>query len=202
MQKLFPKIDYLLTSYGGAAFFPNCFTAPGKNNAEVAYMKEIYILNNACKVIAALNPQNVLFFASDYVLLHPQQQWMNDLKISKKEAAEYYSSWCMHHNIATVPNFIEMYPQDFMDDNMLHKMSIFHEQQLTQKKSAIIQQEYAAEINKKTIVHPVIVSKIKAFESVLAAFIEKKKKIIPEELQPKIIYSIKIADAETSLFLL
>lgn len=204
LEKLKPtcgKIDYLLTSYGGAAFFPNCYSAPGKNDKEVAFLKEMYILNNTCQAIAALQPENVIFFASDYVLLHPQQQWMNDIKISRQEAADYYATYCREQQLPNAVNFIELYPGDSVDKDQVHLMSPYHEMLRAQSRNELVQQLYTAEIIALSALPSVSTSKIAAFKPVLSNFIGKKKMQIPGGLHHKLKFDIKIEDAESITYL-
>ena len=63
------KIDYVFSSYGGASYFPNCFKFQGKDDIEIAKTRELFFLNNFCKIITALSPRYAVPFASDFVYL-------------------------------------------------------------------------------------------------------------------------------------
>ena len=69
IKKKFNKIDVLLTGYGGAGPYPQCFENFTLKEKEIeAKKKEINSLNQAIKYLKKINPSFYLPFAGTYTL--------------------------------------------------------------------------------------------------------------------------------------
>ena len=74
----------------GLTTFPIRSTAPKKGDVETGRVREQLFVHNLCRIIDGLRPQVAIPFAADFVLLHPTQWWINDLKLPCAKLAEYY----------------------------------------------------------------------------------------------------------------
>ena len=57
IKKRWPKIDYLLSGWSGAGYFPNQIRYPGKDDVEVGKIREQYFANNFCGFTNHLQPK-------------------------------------------------------------------------------------------------------------------------------------------------
>lgn len=76
----YPRIDTLFLGFGGASWFPNCIHYPGKDDRAVARAREELFSNNFLRVVERLRPRLACPFAASFVLLEPQNLWMNHVK--------------------------------------------------------------------------------------------------------------------------
>lgn len=87
------KIDFLLSGWSGAGYFPNMVHFRDKDGKEIAKIREQYFAGNFCKFTKALNPSIAVPFAPGFALLEDNNRWINDVKFPRSEAASYYNAY-------------------------------------------------------------------------------------------------------------
>jgi L-ascorbate metabolism protein UlaG (beta-lactamase superfamily) len=117
-----PKIDILFCGFGGASYFPNTFHCPGKDDVEMGLLREQLFVHNFCHIIDRLAPRLAVPFAADFVLLAPQQRWINTVRFPREEIPRYFD---LHFRTAdrAAPRFEIMYPGDCLAGTELERTS-------------------------------------------------------------------------------
>ena len=124
IKKRWKKIDYVFSSYGGAAYFPNAVHFVNKNDIEIGEARELFFITNFCKIVSGLNPKMAVPFATDFVLLDDNQRWINKVKFPREKIKEFYNSFTKG---ATGVEIIEAYSNDYFVDNKFIQASIYHQ---------------------------------------------------------------------------
>ena len=89
IKKRWNKIDYLLSGWSGAGYFPNQIKYPGKNDVEIAKLREQYFANNFFRFTNFLQPKWGVPFAPGFILLEEHNKWINHVKFPREMANEY-----------------------------------------------------------------------------------------------------------------
>jgi hypothetical protein len=117
------KIDYLLSGWSGAGYFPNKVKYNGKDDKEVGMIREQYFADNFCKFTHFLQPRIAVPFAPGFVLLAHENRWINHIKFSRQEVIRYYQE---HFEAAGEIVFPIFYPGDYIEDDVFHPVSHYH----------------------------------------------------------------------------
>ncbi len=117
------KIDYLLSGWSGAGYFPNKVNFKGKDNLEVARIREQYFANNFCRFTQYLQPEIALAFAPGFVLLDDENRWINEIKFPREILDMYYRE---NFDNETSIRFPIAFPGDYFDEKKFFKVSSFH----------------------------------------------------------------------------
>lgn len=186
------KIDYIFSSYGGAAYFPNTVHFKNKNDQEIAETRELFFVSNFCDIVSELKPSYAIPFATDFVLLDDHQRWVNTAKFPREDIKAFYEK---RSGGNTGVQIIEAYPEDYFLDGEFHKTSPYHSQSTIRDLISKIDSDYKEEIqakrNGKTISQ---VELDRVFEKI-KLHIRSKAYIIPESVRSKIKFALKITDA-------
>jgi L-ascorbate metabolism protein UlaG (beta-lactamase superfamily) len=193
IKKKWGKIDYLFSSYGGAAYFPNTVHYHKKNDVEIAEARELFFLTNFCKVVESLAPKFAVPFASDFILLDENQRWMNATKYPRHKIKAFYDDFTKGKTDVTM---IEAYPDDYFVDFEFHKKSPYHQKIEKESLLATIDTDYSEEIKEKQQIKFLTkVEVLELFEKV-KKHISEKSYIIPSNVRNKIKFALKIIDAK------
>ena len=118
-----PKIDIVFCGFGGASYFPNTFHCPGKDDVEMGLLREQLFVHNFCFIIDRLAPRLAVPFAADFVLLAPQQRWINTVRFPREEIPRYFD---LHfRTVNRAPRFEIMYPGDCLAGMELERTSAY-----------------------------------------------------------------------------
>ncbi|HQQ95536.1 MAG TPA: MBL fold metallo-hydrolase, partial [Bacteroidia bacterium] len=190
------KIDYLFSSYGGASYFPNTVHYAGKNEKDIAETRELFFLNNFCKIASSLQPAFAIPFASDFVLLDHHQRWINACKLPRSKLGDFFKSYlAQHHAGAVKTELIEIYPDDYFDGEGFHGVSPYHQKVAERALLERVDEDYAAEIKaKKKALKKDRLAVAKTFEAVKSHILQKQY-IIPPAIRSKIRFAIRFTDA-------
>ena len=186
------KIDYLFSSYGGASYFPNTVRSANKKDKEIAETRELFFVNNFCKIVSALQPKFAIPFASDFVLLDDHQRWINSCKFPRNALKEFYKKQIIFEDKVEV---IEAYPEDYFENSVFYKASPYHEQIKSKSLLDRVDEDYAEEIAGKRNTQFLDEA---AFETILKRtknHILRKQYIIPLAIRTKIKFAIRFTDA-------
>ncbi|MBS1735238.1 MAG: MBL fold metallo-hydrolase, partial [Bacteroidetes bacterium] len=193
IQPKWPKIEYLFSSYGSAAYFPNTVKCKWKNDLDVALIREQFFLNNFCKIAKGINATYSIPFASDFVLLDDEQRWINKVKFSRQGIKQYFLSYFSDSTTTTEVKTI--YPGDIIDNRNFLSLSPYHEKFHHSDIFNLSESEYRDEIiikrNSISITH-------EEFESIFdkaKGHILRKSYIISPERKKLLKFVLKIVDA-------
>jgi len=197
IKKKWPAIDYVFSSYGGAAYFPNCIKFAGKDDVEIGKMRELFFLNNFCTFVKLLDPVFAIPFASDFVLLDEDQQWMNTVKFPRNQVKEYYKIFTAN---TTSVKILELYPGDYMDNDKVVECSVYHQKVRKDGLMYLIKDEYAAEIEQKKHIKKLSDAQAADVLEKLRKHIIEKLYVIPPEKRKKIKYALQLTDYSGSKY--
>ncbi len=189
LNKRWPKIDYVFSSYGGASYFPNTVHFQNKNDHEIAEVREEFFLDNFCKIVNGLSPKIAVPFASDFVLLDDNQRWINHTKFPRNKIPETFAKK-YPTNTAQV---IESYPDDFFERKTFYRKSTYHA--IAQDLVDRIDEDYKEEIKRKRAVSYLSATDLQNCFEKVKKHITQKQYIIPAPIRKSIKFSIKIVDA-------
>ncbi|MEO6883423.1 MAG: MBL fold metallo-hydrolase [Bacteroidia bacterium] len=117
------KIDFLLSGWSGAGYFPNKVHYPGKNDEEVARIREQFFADNFCKFTKYLQPEIAIPFAPGFVLLSDENRWINNIKFPRGIIEQYYRD---NFDKETHIQFPVTYPGDYFIHKTFHPISDYH----------------------------------------------------------------------------
>jgi hypothetical protein len=192
------KIDYVFSSYGGASYFPNCFKFKGKDDVEIAKTRELFFLNNFCKIMTLLKPKYAIPFASDFVLLDDAQRWMNETRFPRNKIQAYFKNYMGNSPVET--EVIDMYPGDFIQDGKFNLSSPYRASIRPEGLTHLIYEEYKTEIAEKKEVKKISDAEAEDLFDKLKNHVRDKLYIIPEEKRKEIKYAIQLTDYSDSVF--
>ena len=145
--KTFPKIDLVFSGYGGASYFPNTIHFPGKNEEEIARVREQQFVHNFCKIVTLLNPKSAIPFAADFALLEKEKKWINKTKFKPLEVADYFQKYFPTQSQSI--KIIDMYSGDVLENNVLISKSPYRNELTSKGLSYLIDTQYEIEIRQK-----------------------------------------------------
>lgn len=193
INKKWPKIDYVFSSYGGASYFPNTVHYVNKNDIEIGETRELFFVNNFCKIISGLQPKFAVPFASDFVLLDDRQRWINNCKFPREKLKAFYQTYTKGFSKTEL---IEAYPDDYFETGKFFKRSDYHKKIAKGRLLDSIDVDYKQEISEKKKIEYIDQSEYKRFLEAVKQHILNKQYIIPEEIRRKIKFAIKITDVK------
>ncbi len=118
-----PKIDYLLSGWSGASYFPNQVRYPGKNDREIGQLREQYFAHNFFRFTHFLEPRFSIPFAPGFVLLRNENRWINHIKFPREKSEQYYKD---HFDPPAKVTFLISYPGDVIENGVLERRSELH----------------------------------------------------------------------------
>ena len=139
LKKRWPKIDVVFCGFAGASYFPNVFHCPGKDDAEVARLREELYVYNFCRVVDRLSPDIAVPFAADFVLLDPRQRWINATRFPREQIARYYSREFLGSARSEI---VVMYPGDRLVDKQLHASALYRTKGTGETRDGLVRAQY------------------------------------------------------------
>jgi hypothetical protein len=121
IKSLWPKVDFLLSGWSGAGYFPNKVHYRNKNDIEVAKIREQYFANNFCRFAEYIQPETAIAFAPGFILLNKENEWINEIKFPRSALGKYYAE-----NYKGNISFPIMYPGDFISGKEFCRVSDYH----------------------------------------------------------------------------
>lgn len=198
IKKKWPAIDYVFSSYGGAAYFPNCIKFAGKDDMEIGKTRELFFLNNFCTFVKLLNPRFAIPFASDFVLLDKEQRWMNLAKFPRNQIKEYFKKFTGN---ATSTEILEMYPGDYIEKDKLGACSAYHKKVKPDGIMYLIDEEYAAEIEQKKHIKKLTDEQAVDILKKLKEHVINKLYVIPPQKRKQMKFALQLTDYQEKRFL-
>jgi hypothetical protein len=190
IKKRWPKIDYLLSGWSGAGYFPNQVRYAGKNDKEVALLREQYFANNFCRYTNYFRPSFAMPIAPGFVLLKEENKWINHVKFPRTEVGEYYRS-----NFPDTSNsqIIVMQPGDVLEEGLHKRESHLHSIPEKDHYDAayLHYKSEAEEINKENFLSG---EEIKSVLNLLDKWINYNKQIYHEKVLGDAVFSLCLED--------
>ncbi len=191
------KIDYLLSGWSGAGYFPNKVHYKTKDDIEVAKIREQYFADNFCRFTKYLQPEIAIAFAPRFVLLNDENRWINEIKFPRSNVNTYYKE---NFDPESEIKFPITYPGDYFIGKEFFPVSNYHlidDMELYKKVDEIFSEEIVI-ANQK-----IIFSEFKMIELLdkLYFWINKNKTLYIDKVIEDAIFSIKLVDVEKNIFL-
>ncbi len=197
IKKRWKNIDYLLSGWSGASYFPNQIKYPGKNDVEVGRLREQYFANNFFRFTNYIQPKYAVPFAPGFILLSEELKWINHVKFPREKADQYYSD---HFKNTGNTQFIISYPGDIMESGKHLKRSLLHG--LNEKEQyELAYKLYSKEYEKTKTAELINNNELKELITQLHRWINFNKILYHEIVLKDAIFSIKLTDTTNTTFL-
>jgi hypothetical protein len=197
IKKKWPNITYLLSGWSGAGYFPNQVRYRGKNDEEVARLREQYFANNFCRFTNYLQPQYATPIAPGFVLLKTSNQWINHIKFPRTILAEYYKT---HYDASCGTKIFVMNPGDHIQSGELVQVSELHK--IPEKNyydKAYI--HYKNEMEEINAIRMLSENEIETLMEQLNVWVNHTKQIYHRLVLEDAVFSIHLDDVERSAYL-
>ncbi len=146
LKERWPRINTVFCGFGGASYFPNTIHCPGKNDVEIGEAREELFARNFCRIVKELDPVVGVPFAADFVLLHPKQRWINNVRFPRMRLPEYFKQL---YPLDTTRTRIEpMFSGDVLNGAELIKKSPYRDRFQEGNCDHLIEEQYSIEIEK------------------------------------------------------
>ncbi|HXD93426.1 MAG TPA: MBL fold metallo-hydrolase [Bacteroidia bacterium] len=192
-----PKIDFLLSGWSGAGYFPNKVHYKAKNDAEVARIREQYFCDNFCRFTKYLQPNIAIPFAPGFVLLSDENRWINDIKFPRQMVEQYYRE---HFENETHIQFPIIYPGDYFIDTTFYKKSHYHADKNDHEIYSDLEQIFSKEIAVANKTEYMTEDEMDKLENKLTYWINKNKSLYNADVIEDSIFSIKFTDVTQNNF--
>ncbi|NOU47345.1 MAG: hypothetical protein HOO86_09810 [Bacteroidales bacterium] len=192
-----PKIDFLLSGWSGAGYFPNKVHYKNKDDKEVARIREQYFADNFCRFTQYLQPDIALPFAPGFVLLADENRWINNIKFPRKIVDQYYRE---NFENETHIQFPITYPGDYFIDKTFHKTSPNHDNKDDQAMYQNLDEIFRDEIVLANRIDYMDDDEVTSLEDKLVYWINKNKSLYDAEVIRDSVFSIKFNDLKQNIF--
>ncbi|MBA2612586.1 MAG: MBL fold metallo-hydrolase [Bacteroidetes bacterium] len=197
INKRWTKIDYVLSGWSGASYFPNQIRYPGKDDIEIGKLREQYFANNFCRFVEILKPAVAIPFASGFVLLNKENKWINHIKFSRKKVEDYY----LNEFGSKVPaKFLIPYPGDTIENSEMEEISALHKIE-EDKQHDLAYEHYAAEIKEADKIILIEDENIDELVKQINTWANFNKKLYHPKVIEDVCFSIKLTDAKEETFI-
>ncbi len=194
-----PRIDTVFCGFGGASYYPNTIHWDGKNDVEVARVREELFVHNFCRVVRALRPKVAVPFAADFVLLNDSQRWINSVRFPRERIARYYNEH--FRSLGDRVRIIPMYPGDSLAHNILQASSSYRAQLRDDGLGHLIEEQYAEEIRGIRERPPVDTACLDDLDACLIGRLNEQARGIAESRLDRIKFSVRLNDTAGPLHL-
>lgn len=193
IKSKWPKIDFLLSGWSGAGYFPNKVHYKGKDDQEVAKIREQYFGNNFCKFTRHLQPRVSVPFSPGFVLLNKENRWINEIKFPRKMVATYY-----HENFEkdSQIQFPLTYPGDYFENTEPVKTSKYHLDQNENQMYEELDTLFKTEIAAADFINYLEEKEITSLIEKLHYWLARNATLYDEEVLKDAVFSLKFQDIE------
>jgi len=192
-----PKIDFLLSGWSGAGYFPNKVHYSNKNDIEVAQIREQYFADNFCKFTKHLQPTVAIPFAPGFVLLDNENRWINNVKFPRQTVEQYYKD---NFEPITQIQFPVIYPGDYFIDETFYKVSSYHQAEGDDEIYRDLDSIFKKEIAVANLVEYIDDKEVDALVNKLTYWINKNKSLYNTNVIEDSIFSIYFKDVKQNNF--
>lgn len=193
--ELWPKVDYVFCGFGGASYYPNVFHSPEKDDRAIGRLREEYFVAAFCHIVATLKPRIAVPFAADFVLLNPQQRWMNEIRFPREKIPAYFDA---HYRTADMPTrVITMYPGDVLEGEELSPISPYREKMCDGILDHLIDEQYPREISVFASGQHINGSEADGVVDILTPHINAQAALWPREMVEGLHFAVQLTDVDT-----
>jgi hypothetical protein len=197
IKTMWPKIDFLFSGWSGAGYFPNKVHYKGKDDEEVARIREQYFADNFCKFTKYMQPDIAVAFAPGFVLLSDENRWINDIKFPRQIVSRYYRE---HFENKTHIQFPIIYPGDYFIDTLFHKKSHYHANKDDHEIYSDLDQVFSKEIALANQTDFIEENEITKLENKLTFWLNKNKSLYDPDVIKDAVFSIRFTDIKQNNF--
>ncbi len=197
IRERWPKIDYLLSGWSGASYFPNQIRYPGKDDVEIGRLREQFFANNFCRFTNILKPQVSVPFASGFVLLKKENQWINRIKFSRSRVESYYREYFDGN---TDIQFAVPYPGDTMQKGELEKVSVLHGIE-EEEQCDMAYRHYAVQTEEVNRVALASDAEVTVLLKKMEHWMNFNKRIYHPKVIADVVFSVRLEDCEMKTYI-
>jgi hypothetical protein len=187
------KIDFLLSGWSGAGYFPNKVHYAGKDDVEVAQIREQYFANNFCRFTQYLQPEIAIAFAPGFVLLSDENSWINEIKFPREILDNYYRE---HFEKNTSIQFPITYPGDYFIDKEFYKISDYHNCKSEKELYSNLDELFKEEIISANTIEYVSDEEVNMLQHKLEYWLNRNKSLYHEEVINDAVFTVKMKDVK------
>ncbi len=198
IKEKFQTIDILFCGFGGASYFPNTMHVKGKDDFEIALVREQLFAHNFCHITKRLKPKVAVPFAADLCLLAENQKWINTARFPRRKMDEYYQKYFADGDYQT--QILTMYSGDKLNFTTLIAESPYRKQLKNGELVHLIDEQYADEIVKKKIHNFIDEADAESLIFEIRGNIEKRMRLFSKEKLKDLHFSIKLSDVKSNKF--
>lgn len=199
LKARWPTIDTVFCGFGGASYYPNAIHADGKQDVDVARVREQLFAHNFCRIAQALAPAVAVPFAADFVLLAEHQRWINTVRFPREQLAGYYDRHFRQPGDRV--RILPLYPGDVLEDNRLTERSPYRDRMREGGLDHLIVEQYAAEIRALAARKPPTPSDVQDLAACLLARLTEQARALPPGRLARIRFAIRLTDVAAPLCL-
>lgn len=198
IRKRWKKVDLLICGLGGASYFPNTVHAPGKDDHEIAVLREQFLAHKCCEIIEEIAPVDVFPFVPGFALLEEDKQWINKMKFSRNNLEKYYKDF---FDQSSTMRFFSLLPGDNIENNEWQKVSPYHQQAIDDNLSHLLEAQYSEEITKANTWEPQLPNVVYKLREDLENILPVSSSGIAAELLQQINFVIVLKDVNEAFFI-
>jgi hypothetical protein len=192
-----PKIDYIISGWSGASYFPNQVKYPGKNDIEIGKLREQYFANNFFRFTNYLQPKYAISVPPGFLLLKKNTRWINHVKFPRTKLDSYYR---MYFENTDATAFFTPFPDDTIENGQMNKKSVLHDLNEAEQYD-IAYRHYEKEMEEADKTEYVSEADIAALVTQLTSWMNYNKMLYHPIIRKDCLFSIKLEDAEEEAFL-
>ncbi len=191
IKKLFPTIDYVFCSHAGASYYPNTIQCDWKDDIAIGQIRELFFVDNFCRIVESLSPTSAIPFGSDFILLDDNQRWINTVRYPRHELASYFNTYFP----TSTTSILESYAGDVITDHQVTKNALYHTQCRNENIDVLINNCYAQEIEKKRNRPTISSTQWESLYELVSKHILQKAAIVPLDKRKELVFQVQITDA-------
>lgn len=198
IRKRWNKVDLLICGLGGASYFPNTVHAPGKDDHEIALLREQFLAHKFCEIVEEIKPVDVLPFVPGFALLENDKQWINKVRFPRHNLKEYYRTYFDKNSEM---EFYNLLPGDSIEKNKWNKTSPYHAQVIDDNLSHLLAEQYPDEIAKANSFEIKNEKVVYDLAAQLQTILPLSSSGIADELLKQINFVISFHDVKEKIFI-
>jgi len=191
IRKMWPRIDVVFCGYGGASYFPNNVHLEGKDDLEVARVREQFFVHNFCRIVYGLRPAIAVPFAADFALLQPHQLWINGVRFPKSHIPDYFSE---NFGPTNGTKIVPMFAGDVLDEDRLQPDSPYRAHLEDGNLVHLIQDQYMDEIARAAEPVRIPESDAVSLQSEILENVRFRSELFDREALGKLIFCVTVSD--------
>jgi hypothetical protein len=194
LARRWPRIDALFCGFGGASYFPNCYHVEGKDDAEVARLREELFVHQFCRIVDGLRPAVAVPFAADFVLPDPAKHWIHEARFPRERIAAHYREHFRPDGGG--PRIIPMYPGDVLRDGELLPLSPYRERLVDGRLELPTAEADALAAAYRERVRPLAPDDADRLAAELEANIRRRAALLDAGTRERLRFSVRVRDVE------